>query len=117
MFENRKLIIPYFAPYFAYVAIASFLSDIPIEINYLLRIIATGTLLVWAWKWYIPITGPKNPYYSILTGVCFGFVGFVLWIGLLFPFAKPDTSAQWTVASSILRLFAADFLSRYLRKY
>lgn len=58
--SNRDLLLPYFAPYFAYVGIASLFQNLSVELNYALRIIVVVPLIAWAWKWYVPITGPKN---------------------------------------------------------
>ncbi len=84
---NRDLILPYGIPYFVYVGIASLSQDrIPVEIAYALKIIIVPSLLYWAWKWYVPMTGPKKPLNSILYGIVFGLAGLVIWCVLLAPF-------------------------------
>ena len=76
--SNRDLMIPYFAPYFAYVGIASLFQNIlPIEINYVLRLIVVPALLFWAWKWYLPLTGPKSLAGSFVYGLVEGSVGLI----------------------------------------
>ena len=77
---NRDLILPYGVPYFAYVGIASLSQNrIPAEIAYALKIIIVPLLLYWAWKWYVPIIGPKKPLDSIFYGIVFGIAGLVVW--------------------------------------
>lgn len=111
MISNRKLILPYAAPYLAYVIIASaFGSVFPIEINYLLRIIAVVVLLLWAWKWYMDITGPKSIYLSIVIGVAAGLLGALLWIVLLAPFVDSSAADPWSTTAFVLRLFSAGLL-------
>ncbi len=108
--SNRDLIIPYFAPYLAYVGIASLFQNIlPIEVNYILRLIVVPGLLVWAWKWYLPLTGPKSLSGSFFYGVGFGLVGLVLWCVLYAPFTEPNTTA-WSTSGFYLRLISASLV-------
>ncbi len=108
--SNRDLMIPYFAPYFAYVGIASLFQNIlPIEVNYIFRLIVVPGLLVWAWKWYLPLTGPKSLVGSFVFGVGFGLVGLVLWCVLYAPFTQPDTTA-WSTSGFYLRLISASLV-------
>ena len=109
--------IPYFAPYVAYVGIASvFQNLIPIEINYVLRLIAVFALIVWAWRWYVPVTGPKSPAGSFVFGVGFGLLGLVLWCVLYAPFTEPVTTA-WSTSGFYLRLIPLPWLSLFLKKW
>ncbi len=111
MISNRKLILPYAAPYLAYVIVASVFSSIlPIEINYLLRIIAVIGLLIWAWKWYMVLTGPKSPWVSAFTGIIAGFLGALVWILLLTPFVDKSVADPWSTPAFLLRLFSAGLL-------
>jgi len=111
MISNRKLLLPYAAPYLAYVVIASALADFTsIEVNYMLRIIAVVGLLVWAWKWYIPLTGPRSPVTSVVTGVLAGLLGTVIWVLLLLPMAETSETAPWSPAAFTLRLLSATLL-------
>ncbi len=107
---NRDLMIPYIAPYFAYVALASFFHNrIPEEINYVLKMIIVTGLLVWAWKWYFPITGPKDRRGSIIYGCVFGIIGLVLWIVCYQPFAG-EPGEPWTMTGFYLRLVTASLV-------
>ena len=108
-YPNYRLILPYSAPYFAYVGIASLLSGIPAEWNYLLRIIVVSSLIIWAWRWYIPLVGPKRQSVSIIYGIVFGIGGTILWIILLMPFID-QTSKPWGGVSFSTRLFASTLL-------
>jgi membrane protease YdiL (CAAX protease family) len=107
---NRDLLLPYFAPYFAYVGIASLFQNImPIEVNYCLRLIAVPALLYWAWRWYVPLTGPNSPFVSILYGLVTGVLGLGLWIVFYVPFTEPDTTA-WSSSGFYLRLLSASLV-------
>ncbi len=107
---NRELLIPYGVPYFAYVGIASLAQGrIPAEINYLLKIIIVPLLLVWAWKWYAPLTGPKKISGSIFYGIVFGIAGLAVWCLLLAPFIDIP-GEPWARSDFFLRLFAASLI-------
>ena len=108
--SNRELIIPYAAPYFAYVGIASFLQDkISIELNYILKLVIVTGLLIWAWRWYVPLTGPKTRGGSCIWGVIFGIIGLVFWCVLYAPFAGTGGD-PWTFSGFILRLVTASLI-------
>jgi hypothetical protein len=47
---NSRLLLPYFGPYFAYVAIATFGEKLPPEVNYLLRLLIVSAILWWGWQ-------------------------------------------------------------------
>ncbi len=107
---NRDLIIPYAAPYFAYVGLASFFHNkIPVEFNYGLKLIIVSGLLVWGWRWYVPITGPKGRAGSWVLGTVAGVVGLVLWIALYAPFAGTGQDA-WSFSGFVLRLVTASLI-------
>ncbi|WP_028580729.1 CPBP family glutamic-type intramembrane protease [Desulfogranum japonicum] len=111
MIENCRLLLPYVAPYFSYVCVASLLHDaLPVELNYVLRIILASGFLYWAWDWYIPLheTGKKTT--SVLFGLAYGTVGCALWILLLSPFVSPENTPPWSNISIIIRIAAAGFL-------
>ncbi len=108
--SNQELIIPYAAPYFAYVAISSVLHNkISVEFNYCLKLVIVPALLAWAWKWYVPLTGPKSKVVSSLYGVVFGIVGLVVWVALFAPFTTPGQE-PWTVPGFVLRLVTASLV-------
>ena len=111
MIPNRRLILPYFAPYFAYVSIASIpASYISIEVNYILRIAIVTILIVWAWRWYVPIRGPQSPLISIGFGIGAGLLGTVIWILFLYPFIHLRDNQPWSDSAFILRFFSTGFL-------
>ncbi len=111
MIPNRRLILPYSVPYLAYVFIASFFeSYISIEANYILRITVVTVLIVWAWRWYFPIKGPKSPLVSVAFGIVAGFLGAFIWIFLLSPFVHLKDNQPWSNSAFILRLLSAGFL-------
>ncbi|WDP90788.1 MAG: CPBP family intramembrane metalloprotease [Desulfobacter sp.] len=107
---NRDLIIPYAAPYFAYVGLSSFFHNkIPVEINYVLKLIIVTGLLIWAWRWYFPVAGPKNRWGSVGYGVVFGVVGLVLWVVCYQPFAG-EGGEPWSDTGFYLRLVTASLV-------
>jgi len=108
-YSNYRLLLPYVGPYFAYVGIATLFGGLPDGWNYLLRIAAVSIFLGWAWRWYVPLKGPKNISLSVIYGVLVGIVGTVLWIVALVPFVDESATA-WTGLSFSLRLLAATLL-------
>lgn len=107
--SNYSLLLPYLAPYIAYVGIGSLCSQLPAEWNYSLRIVIVTVILIWAWGRYIPFIGPKRTLISAVWGVLGGLLGTVIWISLLSPFVGLD-SDDWSHAAFYLRLFAASLL-------
>jgi CAAX prenyl protease-like protein len=105
-FSNYSLLVPYAAPYAIFVLMASLGGGLPDTLNYSLRLVLTTAALAWAWRWYIPLTGPKDSRFSILYGASYGVVGLVLWIVLCAPFA-PHDAAAWEPAPFYLRMAAA----------
>ncbi|MCP3889845.1 MAG: CPBP family intramembrane metalloprotease [Desulfobulbaceae bacterium] len=111
MITNRSLILPYAAPYLTYVFIASAFGDlISVEANYIVRLIAVIAVLVWAWEWYCPISGPDSLLKSIITGIVAGVIGLILWILLLTPFTDSLNDEPWSTTAFMLRLFSAGLL-------
>jgi len=107
---NRSLLVPYAAPYFAYVTIASFSADrFSPELGYVLRWAVVVPLLWWASRWYVSLLGPKNSWISCLWGGAAGVVGITLWIALLRPLAATDAPA-WGASAFSLRMAAAVLL-------
>jgi membrane protease YdiL (CAAX protease family) len=107
---NRDLLLPYCLPYLAYVGIASMGSRLSHEANYLLKIGIVPLLLVWAWKWYPPLTGPKNRWASMLWGTLFGVVGLLIWCLLMVPFIDITGGKPWNTTAFFLRLFSATLI-------
>lgn len=111
MLTNRQLTVPYIAPYFAYVAIASVPADIVSrEINYGLRLVVVGALLFWARRWYCPLTRPGAIPGSVLWGIGAGVVGTGLWVVLLAPFVSAGAAPAWSGLPFALRFVAAGVL-------
>jgi len=108
---NRDLWFPYLAPYFAYVAIASiFRERVPIEWVCLMQFVIVGALLMWAWRKYVPLTGPRRPLTSIVVGGVVGIFGCLLWILLLKPFVDPLGGEPLTDLEFPLRLAGVSLL-------
>ena len=109
--KNMDLLIPYVAPYFAYVALSSVLHNkLPEEIVYIMKLVIVPGLLFWAWKWYVPLTGPKNKWVSCLWGIVFGIIGLGVWCGLYAPFTTPAEAEPWSNTGFGLRLLTAGFV-------
>jgi len=107
---NRDLLLPYGIPYFAYVGIASLgQGRIPVESTYILKIIIVPLLLYWAWKWYVPVIGPKKPWGSVFHGIVFGLAGLVCWCLLMAPFIDV-IKEPWSGLGFFLRLFSASLI-------
>lgn len=115
--SNRSLLLPYAVPYLAYVGIATLSQDrISSEISYILRIIIVPLLLYWAWKWYVPVTGPRKIVGSILYGIVFGLIGLAVWLVLMAPFV--DVSGEpWSFSAFVLRLLAASLIVPVFEEY
>ena len=103
------LLLPYAAPYFAYVGIVSLAGSLPKEWSYCINIVAVTAILFWAWRRYVPFTGPNNTAVSVIWGMLAGIVGTVLWILMLMPFVEAD-AAGWRDSAFFLRLIAASIL-------
>ena len=111
MITNRQLLLPYAAPYLAYVGLASIPRDyLSAEASYLLRLVVVPLLLVWAWRWYCSLRGPRSLRGSILVGAGAGLLGLVVWIGLLHPFVTPGEAEPWSMPAFLLRLASAGLL-------
>lgn len=111
MITNRQLILPYAAPYLAYVGIASIPDHlVSIEVSYVLRLILIPLLLLWGWRWYCSLTGPRSLGGSVAVGVVTGLVGLLVWLGLLAPFVAPDDATPWSSGGFALRLLGAGLL-------
>jgi hypothetical protein len=111
MITNRQLILPYAAPYLAYVGIASVPEQIlAMEISYSLRLIVVPLLLAWAWRWYCPLRGPCSLTGSVAVGTVAGLLGLGIWIGLLTPFTTTEQGQPWSTTAFVFRLFSAGFV-------
>lgn len=107
---NRRLLLAYVIPYFVYVGIAFlFAGHLPVELIYALRLLVVPGLIVWAWRWYVPLKGPKSPWASVATGTVAGLAGGAFWVALLWPFAGKNVE-PWTDLAFVLRLVAAGMI-------
>lgn len=111
MIVNRQLILPYAAPFMVYVLFASISPDhLSIEINYIMRMVICGGILIWAWKWYVPIRGPRAPFVSVVLGILAGLIGALIWIIMLLPFTDSLNNDAWPISAFTLRMVSAGFL-------
>ena len=111
MIPNHRLLVPYAAPYFAYVLIATvgerFFS---MEVNYLLRIGIVSATLFWARQWFFSFKGPRSPLVSAFVGAVAGIAGLILWVALLTPFVSGAEAKPWSQSAFLLRLLAAGLI-------
>jgi hypothetical protein len=107
---NRDLLLPYFAPYAAYVIIATFGEDLNRELDYALRIVGMGGLLWFFRKQYKGVIGPKSPIGSIVFGAAVGVVAVFVWAGLVLPFHDAATGDVYGARAFALRLAAATLI-------
>ena len=104
---NAELLLPYFAPYGAYVLIANLAESLPRELDYAIRIVVTGALLLLFRKRYQPIGGPLSALASVMTGIGAGIAGVILWILLILPFQDIHAGDPVSLSAFVLRIIAA----------
>jgi membrane protease YdiL (CAAX protease family) len=98
MVSNTRLLVPYAAPYFIYVAIGMILSNFTSPAGaYLARIVIIPVVLFLCKDYYFSPRGPYDTKVSILTGGLFGILGVFLWVILLKAFAAEDRSSVSTL--------------------
>jgi membrane protease YdiL (CAAX protease family) len=105
--SNADLLLPYFAPYAAYVGIAMLAGDIGRVPDYAIRILVTGALLVFFWKRYQKVAGPRPVLGSALVGAGVGVVGVLVWIALVLPFQDANAGEAFTAPAVAIRIVAA----------
>ena len=103
--SNRSLLFFYLAPYALYVSIPMVTESR--ELAYALRLLFVPCLILFFWKKYIPLKGPKSWATSIAIGGITGLFGCALWVALTLPFAPSDAAPPWTTTAFVLRLAAA----------
>ncbi len=108
---NQDLVIAYVLPYLVYVVIGEILGRFAgKEVVYAVRFAVVSGLLFWAFRWYVPVSGPKSLVGSLLLGFLFGVVGLVLWCGLCAPFIRGSQGDIWSKNAFVLRFVSAGFL-------
>lgn len=106
--RNASLLVPYALPLVLYVGIGSIPPEwgLARDANYGARLLATAAALVWAWRRYLPLRGPRSAAGSIALGAATGVVGTLIWIALKAPF-YPDGGEAWSQGAFLLRLVAS----------
>jgi uncharacterized protein len=107
---NADLLLPFFAPYAAYVAVAGLAADLSRPADYAIRIVLTGLVLFAMWKHYPTLTGPRGVVGSVLLGAGAGLVGVIVWIVLVLPFQDAGAGDPFSAPAFALRLAAATLL-------
>jgi membrane protease YdiL (CAAX protease family) len=114
--SNADLLLPYFAPYAAYVAIAALAAGFGRVPDYAIRILVTGFLLVFLWKRYQRVVGPRPVLGSVLVGAGVGVVGVLVWIALVLPFQDASAGTPFTAPEAALRIVAATLVVPFIEE-
>jgi membrane protease YdiL (CAAX protease family) len=114
--SNADLLLPYFAPYAAYVAIAALAAGLGRVPDYSIRILATGFLLVFFWRRYQSVVGPRPVLGSVLVGVGVGVVGVLVWVALVLPFQDAGAGSPFTAPEVALRIAAATLVVPFMEE-
>ena len=113
---NADLLLPYFAPYAAYVGVGALASDLSRPTDYAIRIVVTGLVLRAMWKHYPPLTGPRPVVGSALVGAGAGLLGVIVWIALVLPFQDARSGDPFDAPAFALRLSAATLLVPFIEE-
>ena len=103
----RDLLLPYALPYLVYTGLGA-LFDPRTQPELLQggRALLVGAAVVWAWRYWRPLSGPKGVAGSIALGALAGVAGAALWIGLVLPFA-PQAAEPWPERAWLARALVA----------
>jgi uncharacterized protein len=113
---NGELLVPYFVPYAAYVAVSVVASGLAPAIAYAIRIAAAGGLLLFFRKRYRPLRGPRPVAGSILVGAAAGLVGAVAWVALVLPFQDATAGEPLAGTAFALRFAAASLVVPFVEE-
>lgn len=114
---NADLLLPHLIPYAAYVGIATLASDLGRVPDYAIRIVVTGLLLMFVWKRFQPMVGPRSTLQSVVVGAGVGLVGVLVWIALLLPFQDVGAGSPFTAPAFALRLAAATLIVPLIEEF
>lgn len=102
-----SLLFTYVVPYFAYVLTLMLPEDVvPKPWAYGLATIAAAAGIAWAWRWYVPLRGPRSPLGSLVAGAAIGVVGTGLWLAIKAPFYEAG-GEPWTPSAFWMRVLAS----------
>lgn len=106
--SNYSLLFTYVLPYFAYVITLMLLPDtlVPKPWAYGLATVAAGLAIARAWRWYVPLRGPRAPLGSVAAGVLAGVAGTALWLAIKAPFYEAG-GEPWEPAAFWMRVLAS----------
>lgn len=105
--SNYSLLFTYVAPYFAYVLTLMLPESlVPKPWAYGLAIAASAAGIAWAWRWYVPMRGPRSPLGSVVAGAAVGVVGTALWLAIKAPFYEAG-GEPWEPAAFWMRVLAS----------
>ncbi|MEB2343140.1 MAG: CPBP family glutamic-type intramembrane protease [Deltaproteobacteria bacterium] len=105
--SSYSLLFTYVLPYFAYV-LALMLPEtlLPRPWAYALAIGASAAGIARAWRWYVPLRGPRSPAGSVAAGLAAGVAGTALWLVIKAPFYEPG-GEPWSPAAFWMRVLAS----------
>jgi membrane protease YdiL (CAAX protease family) len=100
--SNRDLLLAYFLPYLAYVGCDALFGDwLGRSGTYALRLGVVPALLLWGWRSYRPLTGPRSAWVSGIVGAAVGLAGTALWVLLASPWTgtggEPWSDRDWAL--------------------
>jgi membrane protease YdiL (CAAX protease family) len=105
--SNYALLFTYALPYFVYVfALLLPAEQVSKAVSYGIAIVASGAAIAWAWRWFLPLRGPRSVSGSVLAGIAGGLAGTVLWLAIKAPFYDPG-GEPWTPAAFWMRVLAS----------
>ncbi len=114
--RNRDLLLPYLAPYGAYVLIGSLAGGLGHELDYALRIVATGATLWWFRSRYRRLTGPGSWSVSVLVGIVGGLAATLIWVATLLPFQDASAGEAFSFSAFLLRVAAATLVVPFVEE-
>ncbi len=111
-----SLALAYLAPYALYVALGA-LGELRTHAEWLYaaRLVLVGGALVWFWREYVPLRGPRPLAGSLALGAAAGLAGAALWVALRAPFA-PGDSTPWSDADWLARALGSTLLPPFIEE-
>src|SRR5262245_5689233 len=111
-----SLALAYFLPYALYVALGA-IGDLRTHAEWLYaaRLVLVGGALVWFWRDYLPLRGPRPVGGSLALGAVAGLVGAGLWVALRAPFAAGEHPA-WSESAWLARTVGSTVLPPFIEE-
>ena len=105
--STYSLLFSYVLPYFASVLVRALGADaLGKAAAYALGVAARAAGIAFAWRWYLPLRGPRSPAGSVAAGIVAGLAGTAAWIAIKAPFYEAG-GEPWAPAAFWLRVLAS----------